>query len=276
MSYSTYVARADSARAMHLFKTASPFTITVRFLGGLTETQMGAFAAAADRWAEVIVGDLPDIEVDGEMIDDVLILAQGQDIDGTGSILGQAGPTHARQAPDGTLLTPCKGQMAFDTADLATMESQGTLPDVILHEMGHVLGVGSLWRLMNLVDLSDPANPVFTGANAMAEYGRLFGDGGSPRPVPVENTGGPGTIFAHWRESVFGNELMTGFVGNATNPLSRVTVACLQDMGYQVDLDAADSYELPDVLALADRGLLVAHSAPVDRGIMLPTVPIAV
>src|SRR6266704_3515867 len=73
-----YLAKADAVRARALAATDSPFTIEIRFVGGLTDTQQAAFARAGDRWAHVIVGDLPDIEVDGELIDDVLILAQGQ------------------------------------------------------------------------------------------------------------------------------------------------------------------------------------------------------
>ncbi len=124
----------------------------------------------------------------------------------------------------------------------------------------------------------DPAalvNPVFNGPAAMPQYVLLL-DGGGTQPVPVENQGGGGTARVHWRESVFGNELMTGFVGAAGNPLSKLTVASLQDVGYEVDLDAADPYALPDLLSLAQAGLLVAHAAPVDRGFMLPTVPLPV
>jgi hypothetical protein len=274
-----YLAKADAARARTLAATDSPFTIKIHFLGGLTKTQKAAFAGAADRWANVIVGDLPDIEIDGELIDDVLILAQGQAIDGVGHILGQAGPTHARRAPDGAWLQPCKGHMAFDTADLAQMQAEGTLLDVITHEMGHVLGIGSMWGLQGLVspppnDAAALVNPVFNGPAAMAQYGLLLG--GEARPVPVENQGGGGTARVHWRESVFGNELMTGFVGAAGNPLSKLTVASLEDLGYQVDLDAANPFTLPDLLALAQAGLLVTHAAPVDRGYMLPTIPIPV
>jgi hypothetical protein len=42
--------------------------------------------------------------------------------------------------------------MSFDTADLDRMEADGCLQDVILHEMGHVLGFGTLWSLMDLMD----------------------------------------------------------------------------------------------------------------------------
>src|SRR6218665_3700637 len=75
-------------------KTAAPATIQsaykigVRFLGGLTQTQMNAFKKAADRWTKVIVGDLPSVNVGGEVIDDLLIEAQGVAIDGQGGGLG--------------------------------------------------------------------------------------------------------------------------------------------------------------------------------------------
>jgi hypothetical protein len=44
---------------------------------------------------------------------------------------------------------------------------------------------------------------------------------------------------------VFGAELMTGFVGAAGNPLSALTAAAMGDLGYQVDLAAAEPYTLP-------------------------------
>ncbi|MGX6600755.1 leishmanolysin-related zinc metalloendopeptidase [Micromonosporaceae bacterium Da 78-11] len=276
----SYLARADVERAAKLANTDSPFTIEIRFLGGLTDSQQAAFAGAADRWARVIVGDLPDIEVDGEIVDDVLILAQGQAIDGVGHILGQAGPTHVRTTEDGGWLQPCKGQMAFDTADLAQMESAGTLLDVITHEMGHVLGIGSLWNHLGMVTpaVTDPdayVNPVFHGDAAMTRYAMLLDSSGAV-PVPVENQGGAGTARSHWRETVFAGELMTGFIRTAGNPLSTLTVGSLQDLGYEVDFDAADPYVLPDLLPLAQQGLLVARSAPVDDGYVLPTVPMPV
>jgi hypothetical protein len=90
-----YVARA-SAQAAKAAKALAPFTITVVFLGGLTTAQKNAFKAAANRWSKVIVGDLPNVVIAGQVIDDVLIEASGVAIDGAGGILGQAGPTHLR------------------------------------------------------------------------------------------------------------------------------------------------------------------------------------
>src|SRR5262249_55814403 len=138
----------------------------------------------------------------------------------------------------------------FDSADLDDMEHRGILKDVIKHEMGHVLGIGSIWAMKKLLKGASGNNPTFTGTNAMAEYGKLLN--ANPRQVPVENRGGPGTKNSHWRDLVFGNELMTGFVGNGPNPLSRLTVASLLDMGYQVDFHAAEPYSLPTAHLLAE------------------------
>jgi hypothetical protein len=37
--------------------------------------------------------------------------------------------------------------MQFGTADLAAMQANGTIGDVITHEMGHVLGIGTIWSV---------------------------------------------------------------------------------------------------------------------------------
>lgn len=270
--YEIYRATADSKVAAALANTDSPFAIEVRFLGGLTQRQMDAFKLAADRWSRVIVGDLPAVTVDGEVVDDLLILAEGADIDGPGKILGQAGPTRLRPAGAGAAaFIPAKGRMTFDSADLAQMESAGTLNDVIAHEMGHVLGIGTIWTKKHLLKKAGSSNPTFVGPNAMTEYGILAG--GGAKAVPVENTGGPGTQDSHWREGVFRNELMTGFVGAAGNPLSRMTAASLKDLGYVVNMDAAEPYVLPNLHALAESGALVGEESLASTGMMLPIIP---
>lgn len=268
-----YRAKADAKLAEDMAGAASPFTIEVRFMGGLTRRQKDAFKSAADRWTRIIVGDLPSVLADGEVIDDVLIFAQGSAIDGPGHILGQAGPTRLRPSTAGSAaLLPARGKMAFDTADLRQMERAGTLNDVITHEMGHVLGIGTVWTFKSVLEGAGGPNPTFVGRNAMNEYGSLRGSG--PTPVPVENTGGGGTADSHWRDSVFRNEMMTGFVGSGDNPLSRMTAASLQDLGYVVDVNAAEEYALPNLLLLAEAGLVAAEDSALGRGTMLPSIPI--
>ena len=49
----------------------------------------------------------------------------------------------------------------------------------------------------------------------------------------------------HWRETVFDSELMTGFINRGGNPLSLVTVASLEDLGYAVDRESSEDFQLP-------------------------------
>ena len=53
-----------------------------------------------------------------------------------------------------------------------------------------------------------------------------------------------GSRDSHWRVCVLVNELMTGFLTPGANLLSRVTVASLQDLGYEVDEQGGDVYQL--------------------------------
>jgi hypothetical protein len=240
------------------------FRIEVRFRGGLSPAQQDAFAAAAQRWSEIIVGDLPSIRVNNEVVDDVVIEASGVPIDGPRGTLGQAGPTALRP---GSFL-PAWGIMQFDTADLAQMEADGSLVRVIVHEMGHVLGFGTIWDRLGLRQGTGTLNPTFTGANAMREFGALQGLS-TAVAVPVANTGGPGTRDAHWREQVFGNELLTGFLNTGVNPISRMSIGHFEDLGYQVDYGAADPYALPTSLLLAVMGVGLEEHDHGDRGIIL-------
>jgi Leishmanolysin len=243
------------------------FDVVVRFLTQPTPEEALAFARAEVRWEQVIVGDLPDGSVNvaagscgtgtpalNEIVDDVVILASFRGLDGPGNVLAQAGPCLIRDANNDDQFQvgdlPGVGIMAFDTNDRDFMEQNGILDAVVLHEMGHVLGIGSLWTDMGL--LADPArggasgaDPHFTGADALAAFDAAGGVTYVGAKVPAEDTGGPGTVDSHWRESVFDAELMTGFVDLGGNPLSAVTVASLADQGYQVDQAESDAYSLP-------------------------------
>lgn len=110
--------------------------------------------------------------------------------------------------------------------------------------MQHVLGFGSIWQPRNLLGFPGSADPIFIGSNAIAAFNSIGGQTYPGNKVPVENTGGPGTADSHWRESIFGAELMTGFVNPGFNPLSVVTVESFQDLGYQVDTSAADNFSV--------------------------------
>ena len=163
--------------------------------------------------------------------------------------------------------------MSFDTADLEQMEADGTLGDVITHEMGHVLGIGSIWQDKRLLQGVAGSNPTFTGPTAMAEYAALL-EVAAPPPVPVENTGGAGTRGAHWRETVFRNELMSGFIDDtpairsAGSPWRAWAIWATRSMSMR-----PSPTQLPDLLSVAESGELVGHTAPIGRGVMLGMIP---
>jgi len=238
---------------------APAYNIDLVFLTAVSPGRQAVFDSAARHWERLIYGDVPDINLASNpippdicfqgqpgmsgLIDDILIHVVLDSIDGPGNILGQASPCFIRSA--GKL--PLHGVMFFDTADVALLEAQGAFDEVVLHEMAHVLGFGTLWRQpppLNLLQGSGSADPYFAGLQAIAAFNRLGGTsytGGNK--VPLENSGGPGTIEFHWRETVFGNELMTGFINlGAPNPLSVLTVAAMGDEAYLVNYAAADPY----------------------------------
>jgi 20S proteasome alpha/beta subunit len=221
------------------------FDITVHYTGD--STYQSYFTAAAQRWSQVITADLPNVnDFQLGFIDDLLIDVDVHSIDGVGKTLGQSRPDEFRSGSAGL---PYHGTIELDSADLSTMASNGTLFSVILHEMGHVLGLGSLWSSFGLTSGSQ-----YTGTNGVNAYHQLGGGAGS---VPLETGGGSGTALVHWSEATFGTELMTGFTNGLPGQLSILTIGSLQDLGYTVNYGAADPYSLPGHL---QAGALVAAS----------------
>jgi hypothetical protein len=184
------------------------------------------------------------------VIDDLLIAFSSITIDGTGRVLGQAAATAFRS--DSGL--PYRGYIQLDTSDVTSMQNSGTLLSVLEHEIAHVLGFGVLWDSLGLLSGTRTGSPVYTGANAVAEYNAVFGT--NVTSIPVEADGGSGTALSHWEESVLGNELMTGWLNSGqTNPLSRITIASLADLGYRVNLSAADTFTAGTTSSSAARSL---------------------
>jgi hypothetical protein len=233
------------------------FAITLCITSELKPSQRAAFESAAARWADIIRGDLPDVhstfEVDhcgrgspriSQTFDDVVIFAGIRQIDGRGTVLARAGWCARRQGG-----LPMLGVMEFDEADVAPVEEQRQLVSLILHEMGHVLGIGTIWSELGL--LQNPSSSgqtldtYYSGAGGLAGFDIVGGTtytGGLK--VPVENTGGPGTMNGHWRESVLGYELMTGYLSPTFNPVSALTVRSLADLGYIVEPGAGDPFTM--------------------------------
>lgn len=212
------------------------FDIIVNFSGTASPSQMQAFADAEATLEGIITGT--DVAGFGTININASIAAD----DGPGGTLGFAQITNT--GVGGGFRFSEAGIMSFDSADVPDLEADGTFAAVVLHEMIHLVGFGSLWEGTNNL-LTTPSNGgpnvgEYTGAAALAAYNAEFGLNASF--IPVENDGGPGTFDGHWDEQFFGDptgsgafsaELMTGFL-DAGSFLSATTRASFIDLGYNV------------------------------------------
>jgi len=215
---------------------ASEFNIQINFSGKWTADQQAIVKWAADFYSQIITADIhDDLDLNNNLVDDIVITISTGRIDGngnplTGNTLAQTSSIVVRDAGTVDEWLPLTASIKLDSTDLGNSSLAGTWDAIILHEMGHALGlVGAIFNQLGLVDSSGN----FIGANAEAAYGG---------PVPLEDTGGSGTAGSHWDEVNFApngqqmsNELMTGyFVPGEVTLLSDTTVGALADLGYTV------------------------------------------
>ena len=221
------------------------FQIDFTFSDDAPESLVTAAGLAANLWQSVITGNLPEVNnpIFGT-IDDIQISVQlgllSGDSDGDGNTLAQGQPLLFRTDATGL---PYLAQIGVDVADI----SNPALSTIMAHEIGHCLGFPTSrgWE-DNVTPLGSDTPTNFTGPKAVEQYNLLFGTAAVAAGVPIEQDGGAGTAFAHWDEETFGNELMTGTLDfTSTNPLSVITVGAFDDMGYDVNYNAAQPYSPP-------------------------------
>jgi hypothetical protein len=141
--------------------------------------------------------------------------------------------------------------------------SDDKLDDIIAHEVGHVFGIGVGWdegaggALVEGDTLSN--DPIFTGVQARRAFA-LLGDSRnfSGRLVPLQLG-----VLGHWRSGALGGELMAPVVTLTRQPLSAVTAAALQDLGWTMDLNGYEDYAVPP--AVLTQGGHVRADSPVVR-----------
>ena len=290
-----------AADAFQVTVVSARFDLDLHFTDDVAEAHRTAIRNARDRWEAILADtELEDISFTPpvecrefyhptlNLVDDHAVFVGLLRIDGRGGVIARASYCHTRQS-DGT---PVVSRTMFDVADIDLVYSLGDLEDVALHEFAHGLGfTDEYFEDHNLLDtVSDPH---FTGALAIAAFNSAGGASYTGAKVPV-------TLFSHnhWRESVFGLEVMTPLMDpGATHPFSAITLQAMADLGYVVDVSLADDYQLsttppPDAAADTaehvydlshdfERGPVmvigtdgrVVRVIPPPRGTVLPSFP---
>ena len=211
-AFSTY---SGTTMTITLGGEVLPYDIEVVFIDHGTDAQDAAILQAAERWMSIVTTDIIDhdfsadpFEADGciagqplidDTVDDLRIYVSIIEIDGPSGVLAKAGPCVTR----GLTHFPIVGSMTFDAADLSALEENEEMLPVVLHEMGHILGIGSTWTQAGFLKnrslpSSSGADTHFTGPLAIAAFDAAGGtDYTGGAKVPVANLADEGSSDAH-------------------------------------------------------------------------------
>lgn len=155
-------------------------------------------------------------------IEGLLIYVVVRPIDGVSGVLASAGPCVVDMN-----YIPRYGVIYIDSSDVEFLSSSGLFEDLLVHEIGHVLGIGSLWQNGVTYMESEEGSYVY-----LLRWGNEYADGGV---AYVESMGGVGTRGTHWSELVYDREIMTGWIESSRPmPLLPLTIGALRDLGYDV------------------------------------------
>ena len=194
-------------------------------------------SAPSGESVRLAIGECRNLVPVSQFITGVRVLIRADSIKSTIAALG--GPCAIRSNG-----LPLLGTVQLNAYYLSTY-SDRKLDDLILHEVAHVLGVGSIWgygtRSGLVVGDSASLDPIFVGPNALTAFTKLGGSARfTGRPVPLELR-----VLGHWRIPTFAGEVMSPYLSVDPQPLSSVTVAALKDLGWNVELEAYEEYQLP-------------------------------
>ena len=150
---------------------------------------------------------------------------------------------------------PMVGAIVLNTTYLYGYLKEEQLYAVLLHEVGHVLGIGTIWDLpkspLTLYYEDNKEKYYYTGESALREY-KSYYPTSELVGIPLEDDGGDGTQDSHPEEDMnrkigdkphpgLQDELMTGWIHSLVS-LSRITLGFLEDIGYIVDYSKADPF----------------------------------
>ena len=252
------------------------FALELVIVDEVTASQNGIITQAAERYESMIgLGDFdatvslpadecaPGMpELTSQALDDISIYVMVGPLDGAGNVVGMSGPCLIRTGSGGWAGMPALGAVVLDEADIAQLESDGVLEAVVTREMARALGFSPVaWNFHGFLQnpsLPEDAEPdADTHLNAplvVAAFNAAGGEGYAGTGVPIENGAMPGISDTHWRQSVFGDEVMTPYVTGDSQPLSRITLEALYEVGYELDVMMADPFTLTGARSARPRG----------------------
>jgi hypothetical protein len=244
--FSTLPLTPDSPQPGSAAFQAGGFPIEVRFVGDVPDDVRQAAQAAATRWMQVVVGPATPVDVDQsaapcafapvlkERVRGVVIFVRMSAADSLASAGANGGACGVRT----NSLVSYEGVITVSTPSLANSRAANYLGTILLHEMGHVLGIGTNWFGSPYLHDAKGSNPAFAGPNAMQAAYEVGISTSATTPVPVSRPGESGA-FTHWRSPNVGNDIMLSGGGTA---LTVVSAGALRDLGYMVSLATVDRY----------------------------------
>lgn len=257
--------------------TSSPNGLFSYTISGTSDaTEISVIQSAFDKWDSLV--SVPDRFLDeGETKYTITITYSVADL--ADGILGSAALQTYRWNTSNTFgnMMPLTGYIQLNTDYTATMLADVRTSGktryyyVVLHEIGHILGIGPFWSTSYSAPLgtyteNSTTKYYYTGTNAVEQYKSYLTN---PEKnlilgIPIEDEGGTGTQNVHPEEGLetgvstddryidnvfhpgLNTELMTGWMEGSPDdtPLSRITLGFLADQGYNVNYSDAESFSI--------------------------------
>jgi hypothetical protein len=223
----------------------------------LTTTQKGLFSSALNFWGSRISG-----YQDGTTRNWVLTVDTfSQAAQNGGVVLGSAGGGGFALSNFVAASSYSHGRFIYSTSGVANFNTHpdagnlGLNSNTIRHEIGHALGIGTLWEANEVYNDGDASNNFSYTVNG-SPYERFL-NGGTPGQymgasaltayraeydpdalyIPIELDGGAGTANGHWNEVTdnFGVENQAGFDSDPGDGSAAPIVTAGENAGESLD-----------------------------------------